>query len=288
MNSVRYTSRRQYCTSASATTVIPAWDALGPVPKFGDQKFALWFIRWLRRRMHRHELSDAEWARIDMVVDGNKTVVAKFSKLGFVWSQLAGPPANLSDSRSAKPSFTVAKGAVGVYGFQVTVTSDSGVSAQDHTSVRVFAVDISPDPPGGSSLSLGTEQTVKVTITYAALPVGSLLHVEFCAATGVTLDAARLIPTPQDFKLPAEAKPDSTFAGIYRFMVGDMCSLALVGTVNAEQGTVTSTLRLTPPILSTAYNMVFVSAYAFTAEPTNIFVGWSLADQPAPVFLVGP
>jgi len=222
---------------------------------------------------------------VDLLVSRSQTVTAHFSRLGFQWTQVSGAPVTLSSATDAKPSFTVGPSGIGVYQFQLVVTDAAGKSASDRTSIRLFDVDLTFAPPPGTPMTVGSEQAMTISTSYSGLPTGTVLHAELCASVaGATPGESKVLTVEQDFKVPPDNAPDPTFATIMAFLAGRGCALARLGEVSSEQGTLSTSIRFTPPALSPAYNQILINAYGFDPITSDITVIWTIGDLPAPIF----
>jgi hypothetical protein len=222
---------------------------------------------------------------VDLLVSKSQTVTAHFSRLGFQWTQVSGTTVTLSSPTDPKPVFSVAPSGVGVYEFQLVVTDPAGNSASDRTSIRLFDVDLTFTPPPGTQISATAEQAMTISASYSGLPTGTVLHAELCASVaGTTPSDSKVLTVQQDFKIPADNAPDPTFAAIMAFLASRGCALARIGEVQSGQGTLSASIRFTPPTLPVAYNQILINAYGFDPITDDVTVIWTLGDQPAPVF----
>jgi predicted Abi (CAAX) family protease len=191
----------------------------------------------------------------------------------------------LSSPTDPKSAFSVAPSGVGVYEFQLVVTDPASHSASDRTSIRLFDVDLTFTPPPGTQLSATAERAMTISASYAGLPTGTVLHAELCASVaGATPSDSKVLTVEQDFKIQADNAPDPTFAAMMAFLAGRGCALVRIGEVQSGAGTLSASIRLTPPTLSAAYNQILVNAYGFDPITDDITVIWTLGDLPAPVF----
>jgi hypothetical protein len=208
----------------------------------------------------------------EISMDTEKNVVAVFKPMTYRWAQIGGPPITLDDPENSTPKFSAEE--PGVYAFQLVVDNGEVFSEPDSMSIHVFDVDVVADPIPSTPLKIGKEATVNLTFTYSGLYEENEMVVGFDAIIkGEPQESSSILLVPKDFNVPSENSP----APILRALLGS--NIAFVVKAPGASGTVTGTVKFTPPRLEESYDHVLISTYVSYKGNVIPLLVWPLGED---------